>query len=116
MNPPSFRCWLRSARYPYGPDRNGGASNARMVPDLVGRAGTMKRNKHTERDVEPDEAVAASRDTGGVPDPDQPDQATTTGTTPNEEFVGRVTGQDVGYAEETGAEARAADHSRDRDA
>jgi hypothetical protein len=75
----------------------------------------MKRNKHTERDVEPDEAVAASRETGGVPDPDQPDQATTTGTTPNEEFVGRVAGQDVGYAGETGAEARA-DPSRDRDA
>ncbi|GAA4520009.1 hypothetical protein GCM10023191_096290 [Actinoallomurus oryzae] len=86
-----------------------------MVPDLVGRAGTMKRNKHTERDVEPDEAVAASRDTGGVPDPDQPDQATTTGTTPNEKFVGRVAGQDVGYAEETGAEARA-DRARDSDA
>lgn len=51
---------------------------------------------------------AASRDTGGVPNPDHPDQHTATGTTPNEEFVGRVAGQDVGYAGETGAEARAA--------
>jgi hypothetical protein len=67
----------------------------------------MKRNKYTERDVEPDEGVAASRETGGVPDPEHPDQRTTTGTTPNEEFVGRVAGQDVGYAGETGAERRA---------
>jgi hypothetical protein len=68
----------------------------------------MRRNKYTERDVEPDEGVAASRDEGGVPNPEHPDQQTTTGTTPNEEFVGRVAGQDVGYAEETGAERRAA--------
>ena len=67
----------------------------------------MKRNKYTERDVEPDEGVAASRDTGGLRDPEHPDQQTTTGTTPNEEYVGRVAGQDVGYAEETGAERRA---------
>jgi hypothetical protein len=67
----------------------------------------MRRNKETERDVEPDEAVAGSRDQGGVADPDQPDQGSSTGTTPTDEFVGRVAGQDVGYAEETGAEARA---------
>ncbi len=67
----------------------------------------MKRNEHTERDVEPDEGVAESRDTGGVPDPGEPDQATTTGTTPTGEYVGRIAGDDVGYAEETGAEARA---------
>ena len=67
----------------------------------------MKRNEHTERDVEPDEGVAASRDTGGVPNADHPDQHTSTGTTQNEEYVGRVAGQDVGYAEETGAERRA---------
>jgi hypothetical protein len=71
----------------------------------------MRRNKHTERDVEPDEAVAESRETGGVADPDQPDQHTTTGTTPNEGYVGRVAGQDTGYAEETGAERRAAAES-----
>jgi hypothetical protein len=52
------------------------------------------------------QSVAASRDTGGVENPDQPDQQSTTGTTPNEKFVGRVAGQDVGYAGETGAEAR----------
>jgi hypothetical protein len=68
----------------------------------------MKRNRSTERDVELDEGVASSRETGGVPNPEHPDQHTSTGTTPNEEFVGRVAGQDVGYAGETGAERRAA--------
>lgn len=60
-----------------------------------------------ESDVPADEHVARSRDTGGVPDQDASDQASTTGTTPNEEFVGRVAGQDASFDEETGAEARA---------
>jgi hypothetical protein len=67
----------------------------------------MRRDKSAERDVEPDEGVAISRETGGVPNPEHPDQHTSTGTTPNEEFVGRAAGQDVGYAGETGAERRA---------
>ena len=54
-----------------------------------------------------DEAQALSRDTGGVEDPSKPDQGSTTGTTPTEQFVGRVSGDDVGYAGETGAERRA---------
>ena len=60
-----------------------------------------------EGDVADDEAQALSRATGGVDDPSAPDQGSTTGTTPSEEFVGRVSGQDVGYAGETGAERRA---------
>lgn len=60
-----------------------------------------------EPDADDDEHLAASRDTGGVVDADQPDQASTTGTTPSPEYVGRVAGDDVGYAEETGAERRA---------
>jgi hypothetical protein len=66
----------------------------------------FKRSK-SEDDVASDPNVAGSRDTGGVADPDQPDQGSTTGTTPSEGFVGRVEGQDVGYAGETGAERRA---------
>lgn len=69
----------------------------------------MERRKPAERDVETDEGVARTRETGGVPDPAPPDQHSATGTTPNEKFVGRVAGQDVGYAEETGAERRAED-------
>lgn len=54
-----------------------------------------------------DSQQAVSRETGGVPSEDAPDQGSTTGTTPSGEFVGRVAGQDVGYEEETGAERRA---------
>ena len=61
-----------------------------------------------EEDTDPDDAEALSRATGGVPDPEAPDQGSTTGTTPNDVFVGRVAGQDVGYAEEQGGERRAA--------
>lgn len=61
-----------------------------------------------EEDADPDDAEALSRATGGVPDEDVPDQHSTTGTTENDTFVGRVAGQDVGYAGETGAEKRAA--------
>lgn len=64
------------------------------------------RDRKPERDVPLDPAVANSRDEGGVPDPQHPDQQTTTGTTPSENFVGRVEGEDVGYAGETGAERR----------
>jgi hypothetical protein len=67
----------------------------------------FKKSK-TEADVGADPALAGSRGTGGVPDPDEPDQASPTGTTPSQEFVGRVQGTDVGYAGETGAERRAA--------
>ena len=59
-------------------------------------------------DVVDDDAQALSRATGGVEQPAAPDQGSTTGTTPSEQFVGRVSGQDVGYAGETGAERRAA--------
>ncbi len=65
-----------------------------------------------EGDVDRDEAGALSRATGGV-DETGPDAAAdapaTTGTGVSETFVGRVAGQDVGYAEETGAERRAAE-------
>lgn len=60
-----------------------------------------------EEDVRPDDQQALSRATGGVEDPDAPDQASTTGTTPKGEYVGRIAGDDVGYAEEQGADRRA---------
>lgn len=63
--------------------------------------------KRPEADVQGDDKVAASRATGGVPEPSQPDQNSTTGTTPNDTFVGRVGGADIGYEGETGAERRA---------
>ena len=66
----------------------------------------VHRPRTAEDDVEPDTQVARTRETGGGPG-DDGDRATTTGTGRNEEFVGRVGGQDVGYAGETGAERRA---------
>jgi hypothetical protein len=68
-----------------------------------------------EDDVSRDDAQALSRPTGGVPDDDAPDQGSSTGTTPTEQMVGRVAGQDVGYAGETGAERRAAWEKEHRD-
>jgi hypothetical protein len=59
-----------------------------------------------EEDVDRDGAEALTRATGGGPD-DAPDAQATTGTGESDTFVGRVAGQDVGYAEETGAERRA---------
>ncbi len=46
------------------------------------------------------------QDTGGKPDTEAADRHSTTGTTPNDVFVGRVAGDDPGYLE-TGAEKRA---------
>ena len=59
-----------------------------------------------EDDVAPDTTVARTRETGGGQG-DDADEATTTGTGENEEFVGRVAGQDEGDDRESGAEARA---------
>ena len=60
-----------------------------------------------EEDVDRDDGQALSRATGGG-ESDEPDAVATTGTGDSDEFVGRVAGQDVGYAGETGAERRAA--------
>ncbi|HVW45108.1 MAG TPA: hypothetical protein VHC18_27540 [Amycolatopsis sp.] len=61
----------------------------------------------SEQDVSRDPGVASSRVRGGVPDPDAADQHSTTGPTPNQTYVGRITGADIGSAETTGAEKRA---------
>lgn len=71
----------------------------------------MPKSK-AEDDVARDPQIAGSRETGGVPDPSAPDQASTTGATPTPEFVGRVTGDEAGTEEESGAERRA--HGRTR--
>jgi hypothetical protein len=60
-----------------------------------------------EGDVADDAGVASSRESGGDADESAADTNSTTGTTPNDEFVGRTSGQDTGYEGETGAEARA---------
>ncbi len=62
----------------------------------------------SESDVDRDQNEALSRATGGVDDPDAADQGSTTGPSTSGVFVGRVSGEDVGYEGETGAERRAA--------
>ena len=60
--------------------------------------------------AKPDEVRSGRpEDRGGVPNDDVEDRHGTTGTTPNDTFVGRVAGDDSGYLE-TGAEKRA-EHS-----
>lgn len=66
-------------------------------------------HERAEPDVEADPARADARDTGGVPDERKPDQGSTTGTTPDDEYVGRVAGTDPGDVGESGAERRAED-------
>jgi hypothetical protein len=60
------------------------------------------------RTTEPSAEVRSGRseDTGGKPDTEPADRHSTTGTTPNDVFVGRVAGDDPGYLE-TGADKRA---------
>jgi hypothetical protein len=68
-----------------------------------------ERTYDREDDVATDEGLANSRPTGG--DGGQGgDAGSTTGTGESGEFVGRTAGQDLGYEEETGAEARAEAH------
>jgi hypothetical protein len=59
----------------------------------------------TAEDVAPDTHTARTRETGGA-ERDDTDSAATTGTGHSEEYVGRVAGQDEGFAGETGAEVR----------
>lgn len=64
------------------------------------------RPSTAEDDVAPDPATARTRESGGIGDQEE-DRGTTTGTGPNEEFVGRIAGQDAGDDRESGAEVRA---------
>ena len=64
-------------------------------------------DKRAESDVSADPQRVDSRATGGEDRPDAPDEAATTSTTRTPEYVGRVAGDDIGFAEETGAERRA---------
>jgi hypothetical protein len=64
-------------------------------------------------DVATDPTTASNRATGGGHDELSEDRGSVTGTGRSEEFVGRVAGDDLGYAGETGAERRA--HPLDED-
>jgi hypothetical protein len=61
----------------------------------------------SESDVPIDAALASSRATGGDGGDLTGDRGSVTGTGDTGVFVGRVAGDDLGYAGETGAERRA---------
>jgi hypothetical protein len=68
--------------------------------------------KRTEDETPVDEHIANARPINSDGDPDEDEN--TTGPGGNGSFVGRVQGQDEGYAGETGAERRAAaEHEND---
>jgi hypothetical protein len=75
----------------------------RISDQVTGRA----RATPGEPEGTPDEATAGTRATGGVADSGADDPNSTTGTTPNETFVGRASGDEAGEAETSGAEKRA---------
>lgn len=67
---------------------------------------TRGRESRTEEDVPIDDATAASRPVGGEERPDSTDRNSSTGTTPNETFVGRGSGGDDTDVGISGAEKR----------
>lgn len=76
----------------------------RRIARLFG--GRARARYGTEPDVEPDYRQARIRETGGQPGRHSGDSAATTGPAPNDTFVGRVAGDDLGYVGDTGAEKR----------
>lgn len=69
--------------------------------------GDDTRNQKAEPDVQGDPARVDARDGGGVAEADEADEGSTTGPSPDGDYVGRVAGQDTGFEEESGAERRA---------
>lgn len=75
----------------------------------------MDKQHGAESDVPDDDAEVTGRPTGGDPESDGGDGGSTTGSGESGVFVGRIAGQDEGYAGQTGAEARGAEQTRDPD-
>ncbi|WP_433471126.1 hypothetical protein [Saccharomonospora azurea] len=62
-----------------------------------------------ESDVADDPAVSRARPSGGRPGDERGDNASSTGPGHNDPVVGRISGDDLGYVGETGAERRSND-------
>ncbi|GAA3237262.1 hypothetical protein GCM10017691_36240 [Pseudonocardia petroleophila] len=74
---------------------------------ITGSGRTDPDGRGSGEDVAEDPALASNRDTGGEHTDLTGDRGSVTGTGRTEEFVGRIAGDDLGYAGETGAERRA---------
>ncbi len=85
------------------------ATLARWRARLTGERGPVgpsPTSDPSESDAGHDPRTAGSRVAGGEHTEFQGDQGAVTGTGDTDTFVGRAAGQDLGYAGETGAEAR----------
>jgi hypothetical protein len=71
-----------------------------------GPVGPSPISDPSESDAGHDPRTAASRAAGGEHVEHRGDQGSVTGTGATDTFVGRAAGRDLGYADETGAEAR----------
>jgi len=71
-----------------------------------GPVGPSPVSDPSESDAGADPRTAASRVAGGEHTEHEGDQGAVTGTGDTDTFVGRAAGRDLGYAGETGAEAR----------
>jgi hypothetical protein len=71
-----------------------------------GPVGPSTASQPTESDAGHDPRTAASRPAGGAHREHDGDRGSVTGTGETDVFVGRAAGHDLGYAGETGAEAR----------
>jgi hypothetical protein len=74
------------------------------VSELVGRD---RRMRERGEDDAPTDPAHGTREAGGVVQPGATDQNSTTGTTPNESYVGRPSGDETGDTGLSGSEARA---------
>ncbi len=74
---------------------------------LLGSARPDPDEEGSGEDVAADPTLASNRAVGGEHADLSGDRGSVTGTGRTEEFVGRVAGDDLGYAGETGAERRA---------
>jgi hypothetical protein len=71
-----------------------------------GPVGPSPTSDPSESEAGHDPRTAASRVAGGEHAEHEGDQGSVTGTGDTDTFVGRAAGRDLGYAGETGAEAR----------
>jgi hypothetical protein len=76
----------------------------RRLTDLFRRDRQARRQG--EADAPADLGTSRTRDSGGEPEPGAQDQNSTTGTTPNDNYVGRAGGDESGDVGLSGAEAR----------
>lgn len=81
------------------------------ISGLFGHDRAMRRRGELDAPTDPDHGT---RPTGGVDQPDVMDRNSSTGTTPNEEYVGRAGGDETGDVGLSGGEARTGERADGR--